>query len=71
MQNLILGLANDVLKLNAGEGHIMLNNIRHTENLTAVISVYDRVKPSHIVLDELYEWAEVNSPEVVKKIQDL
>ena len=71
MEKLIQSLANDLQKLNASEGHAMMHNINRTQGLTAVVSVYDQVKPSHMVLDELYEWAETHSPELMKKIGEI
>lgn len=69
--NIILNLANQVQSLGAGNGHISMNNIKHTKGLTAVISVYDNIKPAHIVLEELYEWADNNNEEVKKLIEKL
>lgn len=67
----ILSLAEQVQKLGAGEGHVTFNNIKETEGLTAVISVYDNQKPAHLIVEELYEWAEENNPEVKEMIEKL
>mgnify|MGYP001470680755 CR=1 FL=1 len=58
---MVLNLAKNVQKLKAGSGHIVMNNIKHTKDLTAVVSVYDKEKAAHMVLDELYEWCEKNN----------
>lgn len=68
---LVLSLAKQVQEMGAGSGHAVMNNIKHTKDLTAVISIYDGEKPSHMVLDELYEWAEENNKEVSDKIKEL
>lgn len=69
--NIVLNLANQVKDLGAGDGHISINNIKHTKGLTALISVYDGIKPSHMVLEELYEWAEKNNEEVKLLIEKI
>lgn len=69
--NTIFNLADQIKKLNAADGHMTLNNIRHTKGVTAVISVYDGIKPSHKVLEELYEWAEKNDPDLKERIEKL
>lgn len=71
MEKMVNGLVEQMQKLNAAESHVMLNNIHKTDGLTAVISVYDKQKPSHMVLDELYEWAEENNEEVKELIEKL
>jgi hypothetical protein len=73
MKETIFDLADQVKQLGAGDGHITANNIRHTKGLTSVVSVYDNIKPAHMVLDELYEWAENNNEEVkllIEKIEN-
>lgn len=57
--------------LGAAEVHVVSGQLDGEEHSTAVISVYDGVKPSHIILDELYEWAEENNKEVAEKIEQL
>lgn len=69
--NTILNFASQVQELKAGSGHISMNNIKHTKGLTAVISVYDGIKPANMILDELYEWAEENNEEVRSLIEKL
>lgn len=68
---LLKSLAKQVTKMNAGVGHVKLENIEKKQGLTAVVSVYDNQKPAHMVLDELYEWAENNNEEVKLLIEKL
>lgn len=58
-------------ELGAKNAHVTINNIKHTKGFTAVISVYENVKPAHMILDELYEWAEENNEEVKLLIEKL
>lgn len=67
----ILKFAKSVQDMKAKNGHFTMNNIKHTKDLTAVLSVYDGVKPAHMILEELYDWAEENSPEVKELILTL
>lgn len=70
--NTIFKLADQVNKLNAGAGHMQLNNINHTKGVTAVISVYNNQKPYNVAMDELYEWAEENAyHELINKLNSL
>jgi len=71
MDKVILSLAKQVQELKAGSGHFTINDIKHTKGLTAVISVYDGVKPANMIIDELYEWAEENNEEVKLLIEKL
>lgn len=71
MKKIVFGLVDQVKKLNADDGHFTANNIQHTKGLTSVISVYDGIKPAHMVLSELYEWAEVNNEEVKNLIEKI
>lgn len=64
-------LAKQVTELRAGYGHMQLDNFEGNQGLTAVLSVYDNQKPAHVVLDELYEWAEQNNEEVKLLIEKL
>ncbi|GIN67093.1 hypothetical protein FKN04_13045 [Bacillus glycinifermentans] len=64
MEKLIFKLVDQMKQLEAPEAHFTANNIKHTKGLTAVVSVYDQQKPAHLVLEELYEWAEDNNIEV-------
>jgi len=68
---IIKNLTKQVKELNAGVGHVQLGNIENTKGLTAVISVYDNQKPAHMVLDELYTWAENNDEQLKLKIESL
>lgn len=58
-------------KLGANSGHMQLNNIRHTKDLTAVVSVYKGIKPSHMVITELYDWASEHNQEVKNLIETI
>lgn len=61
---------NEVQALNASRGHFQIESVKENPNLTIVISVYDGIKPSHQVLDELWNWAEENGlKEVMNKIK--
>lgn len=68
---MLKNLAKQVTDMNAGVGHVKLQNIEKTQGLTAVVSVYDNQKPAHMVLDELYQWAEENNEEVKVLIEKL
>lgn len=57
--------------LGGAEAHFAANDIQNEKGTTAVLSVYKGVKPSHMILDELYVWAEKSAPEVAKKIEEL
>jgi len=55
----------------AGEGHI-ISEIYNDKEATCVISIYDGVRPSNIVLDEFYDWAEKQGKtEITEKIEEL
>lgn len=69
--NTILHLADQVKEMNAADGHMCMNNIQHTSGITAVISVYNGIKPSHMVLDKLYEWAEKNDTDLKNRIEKM
>lgn len=71
MMEMLKKLAKEVTELNAGVGHLKLENIDKTQGLIAVISVYDNQKPAHMVLQELYKWAENNNEEVKILIEKL
>lgn len=58
-------------KMGATDAHFTAENVLHTQNLTSVVSVYDNIKPAHMVLAELTEWAENNNKEVFEKIKSL
>ncbi|MCD7911076.1 hypothetical protein KC480_05990 [Bacillus velezensis] len=71
MEKLIFKLVDQMKKLGAPQAHFTANNIKHTKGLTSVIAVYDQQKPAHMVLQELYEWAEENNMEVKELIEKL
>lgn len=71
MKKIVFGLVDQVKKLGAADGHFTANNIQHTKGLTSVVSVYDGIKPAHMVLLELYEWAEGNNEEVKNLIEKI
>lgn len=64
-------LVEQMKQVEATDIHFTAENIFHTQNLTSVVSVYDNIKPSHMVLDELTECAENNNKEVLEKIETL
>lgn len=66
---LIQSLIDTTYQTNAGEGHICLYNVNHTKDLTVTVSVYDTVKPAHMVLEELVEWAEKHDTDLVERIE--
>lgn len=67
----IFELADKVKETGATDGHFTMNNVKHTKGLTAVISVYDNVKPAHMVLEELYEWSKIHNQEVQELIESI
>jgi hypothetical protein len=71
MEKVIFSLVDQMKQLGAPEAHLTANNIKYTKGLTAVISIYDQQKPAHMVLEELYEWAENNNKEVKELIEKL
>ncbi|PLC14213.1 hypothetical protein BV582_21850 [Bacillus paralicheniformis] len=71
MEKLIFKFVDQMKKLETSQVHFTANNIKHTKGLTSVISVYDQQKPAHMVLQELYEWAEENNKEVKELIEKL
>lgn len=60
MKELIKNLYDQVVGMNAGEGHVTIEEVHHDPKATAVISVYHNQRPANLVLDELYQWAEEN-----------
>lgn len=66
---IIRNLIDSTLKLNAGDAHIAMHNVNRTKDLTAVVSVYDGVKPAHIVLEELLKWADRNDSDLFERIE--
>lgn len=52
----VKSLYEQVRALNGSNGHMLMNQIFHDQKSSAVISVYRGVKPSHMVLDELWDW---------------
>lgn len=71
LKEAIFGLAEQIKQLGSNDGHFTINNMKHTKGLTAVVSVYDDIKPAHMVLTELYEWAKENNSEVKTLIEAL
>jgi hypothetical protein len=75
IKEMVNGLAEQMEQINANEGHITIRG--NTEDgeiseVTAVLSVYRNLKPSHSVLSELWDWAEDNKHEfVLDKIIEL
>lgn len=68
----IKSLYDQVKQLDAGCAHFIMNKPFKDEKACAVIGVYDGQKPSHMVLDELWEWAEENGfNQVMDKIREL
>ena len=66
------GLKKQVDVFGGAEAHMTAENIHNEEGTTAVLSVYKGVKPSHMVLEELYEWAEEKGDQtLVDKIEEL
>jgi len=65
------GLIETALAVNAETAHIVREQHEEHPSVTTVVSVYNGVKPSHVVLDELYKWAEEFNPIVVRKIDEL
>lgn len=64
-------LTKSMKKLKATDVHFTGENVLKTQNLTSVVSVYDNIKPAHMVLKELKEWAENNHGEMFEKIHSL
>lgn len=71
MKEVIFPIVEGLKKREATDGHFNMNNIQHTKGLTAVVSVYENIKPAHMVLKELYSWAEANNEEVKELIDTL
>lgn len=69
--NLIDSLSQMSEKLGSSENHILSKDINGKKDTFGVISYYSGVKPSHLVLEELYEWAEENNKEVKELIEKL
>lgn len=72
VDKVVFNLVEQMKQFGAPEAHMTINNIKHIEGLTTVISVYDKQKPAHMVLEELYEWAEESEMSIIKrKIEEL
>ena len=69
--NKLEGLIETTIKMNAETAHIVAGDFEQYPKVTTVTSVYNGVKPSHVVLEELYEWAKEFDPIIVKKIDEL
>ena len=59
------------VQANAETSHVISRDLPEYPNVTSVRSVYNGVRPSHEVLEELYKWAETFNPMVTKKIDEL
>lgn len=58
--------------LNAVEAHFMANQIFGDEQASAVYSVFIGVKPDHLIISELMDWAQANgNQELLDKIESL
>jgi hypothetical protein len=68
---IIENLKKELIEMNAGVCHVTMENIGKKEGFSAVISVYDNQKPAHMVLSELYAWAEQNNQEVKELIEKI
>jgi hypothetical protein len=67
----LLILSKQIKQLGATDGHFTANNMEHTKGLTGVVSIYDGIKPAHMVLEELHEWAEKHNEEVKSLIEKI
>lgn len=70
-ESTIKRLAEQLTKNKGTDIHFRAENIFETQNLTAVISVYDNIKPADKVLAELIAWSEEHQPETAMKIKEL
>lgn len=68
MATTLIKIANET---NAAEVHISTEKIEAEDGIAIVMSAYKGVKPAHIVLNEVYEWAEQNNVEVAQMIRDM
>lgn len=68
---IINNLIETAIEMNADESHLAIHNAKKTNHLTAVVSVYNGIKPAHMVLNELYDWAKENNPDVKDRIDQL
>lgn len=50
-------LYKEMKKTKAESVHFTMHQILNDENASGVISVYDKKKPAHMVIEELREWA--------------
>lgn len=64
----ILTLLDLMKKVEAPSCHFVANNVSGTKGITAVTSVYDQQKPDHMILEEVYKWAEENNEELKQLI---
>lgn len=72
MKEIIDVLYDQVINTNAGEGHVQFKGIKNDPQAIAVVSVYHGQRPSHEVLDDLYEWAEKRKDKaLLDKIEEL
>jgi hypothetical protein len=60
---------NQMKELEATDAHFVAEKIFKDEEACSVISVYQGLKPDHMVVEELSEWAEANgNQELLDKI---
>lgn len=64
-------LLNKVEEQGAAEGHSEYGGFGGDENVTAVLSVYKGVRPAHVIVKELYEWALTNDLSLAARIEEL
>lgn len=72
--DLIKNLTKQVTEMNAGVGHVMVENIEHKEGFTAVISVYeDRCLQINFINQKLAtkQYDEDNSPKQKTEFQNI
>lgn len=68
----IKSLYDESKALGAEQAHLLIKPIFHDETAVGVVSVYIGAKPDHMILAELFEWAETNgNGELIDKIQDI
>lgn len=71
-QTVLKSLYDQAQEADADYAHMSIPNAFHQEGVTAVMSIYRGAVPSHMVLDQLYAWAEENDKQdVVEMINAL
>lgn len=71
MKETIHALSKQLDAFGAAESHITYQNIEKKKGRTAVVGVYENIKPPHMVLEELYEWAEEHDDQLRQRIEQL